>query len=477
MKILNIATIRNSRFLKYSFSVYIYQLSNFVSIFLIAKVLGPVQYGLWSIVNLISVYIPFFNLGLTQTMVRKVPEYLTVNSINEKDKIESQSFFTLLLGIFVGYFISILIFIYKSRENPGNVSLFILIGILFYLFGRSLFTYFHHLLRGRNNFALLNNALLLSGIMNALFTSIFVIMFKNIASALIAPVAGQIIMLLVCYKCLPKLQNFRIPSYSRFKYSLKFFVYNLLAEINKNIDRWLVFLLFDLKTFGFYSFAITMLNGSLLYLNSLYSYFYPKTIQILKKKNIVDDIINKKLLSINIVAVFTSGIVIIICVPFFYFFVKNFYYEYIDSIPIYIILSLGVLLNLFSFNLINIALAYDQLLRLSIAVFLDIILTILLVFVGKIMDLNILFICFVKVLNYLALSLGLIIILRHTGLNYKKIIVSIKSHLLYNTVLILLGYIIILKNNCDYCIYYFAVILLSSYILFYYKNLSKISVY
>ncbi len=117
----------------YLISVYIGKLSSFVYMIIIARILGPAEYGLWNALLPILLYASFLDLGSIFASVKEISFYKGQKKQNEIDEIRNTTFFSVII-IATAVAITLLmvsVFFNKSdRRLSGIFSLMAVIIIL-----------------------------------------------------------------------------------------------------------------------------------------------------------------------------------------------------------------------------------------------------------------------------------------------------------------------------------------------------------
>lgn len=102
----------------YLIAVYIARLFSFVCKIIVARILEPAEYGLWSIFSLILLYGGFLDLGSMFALVKEISFYSGQRKQNEIDEIKNTVFFsTIITAAVTGVAIFILSIFFAKYEN------------------------------------------------------------------------------------------------------------------------------------------------------------------------------------------------------------------------------------------------------------------------------------------------------------------------------------------------------------------------
>lgn len=176
----------------YSSSAVVAQGLGLISSFIVARWLGPSEYGILSIISLVLVYGAYFDLGILPAMGRDLPIYRGQANFNQAKTIESSALVsTVVSSVLVAAMVLGISF------APGY-SLFMawgLRGMALLLIFQRLYSYYTTVLRCYNEFGRLSQLQALSALINALMIIVGVLCF-GFVGRIVAAVFAQLLMLI-----------------------------------------------------------------------------------------------------------------------------------------------------------------------------------------------------------------------------------------------------------------------------------------
>lgn len=351
MRINNLRFYIKSDVSTYVATRYLNQIFNLLIILFLAKYLSKSDFGIFSILLLISSYAPFSSLGVIPFTARKLPELL-IEKRNEK-------FFTLKIASM--NFVVLCTLIFSLLENVifnwfFDYSTWPLLSAIFVLnINRSLSVYLHHYFRSVGDIFKLNLINVLPSLLSFLVILGFV--FIKVELKLLTVISTIYLISIFVIIGITIGEKFFVknyfPSKNQLKKSINYLSLNLISVFNKNIDRWFVIAIFPLAIVGEYNLAVSITNGIFLFIQSLESYIYPKSIKhvLLNESNKIRNYYLKGA-QLSIIIIIISYILIVLGIT-------NYYtdYKYLRLI-IFIIVS-SKLISILSFNGWNILLALN----------------------------------------------------------------------------------------------------------------------
>ena len=149
--------------------------SMFVGIF-IAKILGPVSYGVLGIANLIIKYLGYFDLGALKCLTRNATIKVGENNIDEANKIKDVLFTFIFYATIIPCLILWIYFLFGFNiKDILNVEILFLITIN--LFTAKLYSYVNSLIKIEGNFDLIKKVQIIEKILQPLLLIVLAYFF------------------------------------------------------------------------------------------------------------------------------------------------------------------------------------------------------------------------------------------------------------------------------------------------------------
>lgn len=323
---------------QYSLIKYIALGIGFLKGIINAKFLGPELLGVLGNLILILGYCSYANLGVLNAMNREYVLYKDKDAKKADEVINTAFTFLFLVSIMLLIFGVSSLLIYKNKF--GIYLLLIFIIAIFEQF-RALFINYFRLM---DNYKLINLIEVIYSIIAFIITFILIEKMEIFAVLFGMLVCGVAIFILGIYK-MKKVRFSLNKSILKDLISIgvPLLIYNLGFYILTTIDRFIIIKYLDETALGYYTFANSMVSGTLVFVTSLLFLLYPRVIKEFNEKqssNISDKVkAYTKILEVGSVMFFVVGIV------FMKPFVQIFLPKYIDSIGVYMILLLAVIIN------------------------------------------------------------------------------------------------------------------------------------
>ena len=245
----------------------------------VAGVLGPANYGIWNLLNVIISYMPYTHFGLLDGMTKKIPRLKAENKIEHSTLIRDNSFSVVIASTLIVPIGMIAISLFFRRFFLADFvhGFRILSGFsaLFYLY-----IFITAYIRVEERFGLLSIVTGAVAVLTLLFMVVFV---KLIANSLYAVITGMVVTYLVL----------DIFLFAFIKYDFKFRIdFPILKEILSlgfpivlinlgyvlfiSVDRWIIASLLGRADLGHYGFAFTICNFLLILPMSISFTLYTK---------------------------------------------------------------------------------------------------------------------------------------------------------------------------------------------------------
>ncbi|HSR16483.1 MAG TPA: oligosaccharide flippase family protein, partial [Ignavibacteriaceae bacterium] len=270
-------------------TLYFSQALYMVRGFIIAHVLGPSAYGVWSIFRTVFNSAPFLGFGAQEAMVREVPFSMGKGKEEEAPVIIQTSLsWNMLLTASISAIAFILSFTPIIREYNAEIRL---AGLVFVLNGIHLFM--QPKLKSEKKIILLSKYLLSYAILNFIFGLAF-LFFLEIQGLLLGMITSQLLLLAFLIskgylslhlslntKVLQKLLGIGFP----------IMIISSLFYLMRNIDKFIVITLLGKETGGYYALAafissvvrhISYSTSSVLLPRAMYAYGKTRNIKDLE---------------------------------------------------------------------------------------------------------------------------------------------------------------------------------------------------
>lgn len=282
---------------RYLFSRYLTYFIQFVSSIFIARSLGPFYFGIWGFILLIINYFRIFDFGIsnaTSVLLVQNRDNKQKESLISTNSIFLVSLLGLIITLFAVYYYFFGFALFDKYHLNNYFYLICIIGIL---------SNYNVLLMSiyRVNNSLKEISIYQSVIPLLCFAALF--LFKDNA-LLIALVFSYIIgnvyslVLFIKNKKIPKLSVLDKETMKQiFSKSLFLFFYNVSFYLIIVSIRTLISIYYSVEEFGYFSFAYSLANSILLFLQALTFVIFPKVIHKLKDNNYAE--INKLILNIR----------------------------------------------------------------------------------------------------------------------------------------------------------------------------------
>lgn len=323
---------------------------------LVAKFLGPYFFGIWGFITLYQQYLSFTSMGI-QYAINTELALLEADDKRRRDALINSSF-TLTVFIFVALIVCAVVLqylnvdIFKNEGSGQFIILTFVIGGLQHF--RELFA---------NIFRVFNDYWRIAAgeLLIAAVTLLVVFFFKDeslIYYLLIAWAGALTISILFFVIRAPFKIRFhvdRVEAKILFSIGLPLLVYSISYYLMTLSSRTIISIFYDLDIIGYYTFAYTITNATLLGLNAASWVFYPVILARLKEGTEESELRNtiSKVTNLYGVAVVMIVYVCIICSPVFYVFLEK--YKPAGPALNVLLLSQAVLSLGFIFNTLAIA--------------------------------------------------------------------------------------------------------------------------
>lgn len=341
--------ILHNKLLWYLFTRYITYFLQFITSLVIAIKLGVYHFGIWGFILLIINYFQILNFGISNSLNILMIQHKKDEG-KVRDLVKSSIF---LIGIICGFVIVFALYYHLCGVNLLDKYK---IGRLFYaICGIGIFLYFNNLFmtiyRVKN--ALFEVAFYQSIIPGFVFLSIFLssgeeLLFILVSSYLLGHFFS--LLLFLVRRKISFSGNINLSDAITIIHKGFFlFIYNVCFYLTIVSTRTFISYYYPIEEFGYFSFAFTLANSILLFLEALSFIIFPKIIDKLNTPNITDVENTIERLRVNYVA---FAHLLIYCALFIFPFILKLIPKYNVAIPAFNLIALTILLytNSFGYN-------------------------------------------------------------------------------------------------------------------------------
>jgi O-antigen/teichoic acid export membrane protein len=269
--------IFNREFLLFGFATFFFQSTRFGVSLLAANMVGPLAWGTWQLLYLILAYSSILHLGITNGMLREIP-ILT----GEGDNQRAQTVASVTIGIVIIVCLTCSSFLFLgSFLDSLPISASYIRGIALILPIYLLHNYFEVYLRSSDLFVVLSKQRIFFSIIfiASVIPSVFYLRLEGYLYSQAFTYLLTVIFILA-------LLTLRInPIYSTseafrlIKIGLPIMMGQILFTFMSTVDRWIIATYLNLEQLGYYSLAIMVLSGLMMFPIMMAQRLYPKMAQ------------------------------------------------------------------------------------------------------------------------------------------------------------------------------------------------------
>ena len=221
----------------------------------IAKVLGPAAFGVYSALMLIVTYSHYSHLGLLPAMIKKVPFYIGKKEYNKSREIENVVFSGIIIIIFfISLALIIASFFIKNLDNHTINSLRIVAIVVIF---QQIFYFYQYYLISEKKFFLFGKILLVYSITYLIFIILLIMKFR-LEGVFFAMLLAYIIAIFY----LSKKDEFKLRikvmpknTVQLMKIGFPLLMLGTMALFFVSIDKIMIIKFMDKVQLGYYSFA------------------------------------------------------------------------------------------------------------------------------------------------------------------------------------------------------------------------------
>lgn len=258
----------------YLIAIYGSKLLSFISKIIIARILGPRDYGLWNILSLILSYGGFLHLGLVYALVKEVSFYRGKSRSEEVDEIKNTVFSSLIIISSL----SAVIMLFASIILYGIRQYIVFSLIAFILILQQIRNYFLYNFFAEKQFVDVNKLIMWSTFLFSIPTIILVIKFGFVGLPLGITLGHLLVLLYIFNRYKPALK-FQINMkrfFSLVKIGLPIMFIFLIYNIFLTLDRILIFKFMGKMNLGYYGIASALTGLVILFPASFGILIFPR---------------------------------------------------------------------------------------------------------------------------------------------------------------------------------------------------------
>lgn len=233
------------------------QVIGFVSSLLVRRFLGPVQQGMWSLLQVILIYTSWTIFGVTEVISRDIPFYRSRNNLDRAEKIKNSVFsFSMAASLVVA--VGFLVFALLNRSHLKEGMFYGLLFVPLILMLQRYSTLQICFLRGYKNFSLASRLSVCSSIVNALLVAVLSYRYQiyGFMWAMCISYCFDLLFVMMQYKF-----NFRFYFDGRIiweaiKFGFPLHLAGVATGIFLSADRIMIAKFLSFKELGLYSIAV-----------------------------------------------------------------------------------------------------------------------------------------------------------------------------------------------------------------------------
>ena len=269
--------------LKYSGSVYLSQIFNILSLFIIPKFLTPVLLGKFNLLQVFYGYMDYSHIGIRYGLDKEIPVCIAKNDMNRAEHIANVGIsgmliITILLDLII--FI-VLPFISNLDRNLFWGSFIIFLAASFY----NLFSFAKITLRAHENISQMSRITVIWGLLWSILRTVGVIMFR-FYGLLFGILLSNILVLFIILNISDYRTSFVFDFKelkALFKMGLPLLLFGVLSVVFRSLDKWVIVKFLGFKQLGYYAIANMIFYFLLMLPTSINEVLFPG---LLKKINV-----------------------------------------------------------------------------------------------------------------------------------------------------------------------------------------------
>lgn len=334
--------------LKLTFSNYVGAFFFSIRGLIIAKLLGPAYYGIWCALNVIIGYSQFSHLGLLYAQTKEVPFY---KEKKDNDKIQSIFVNTFTFSVLASLLFSLGVIFFAvhsfiKKDLVWGVGLIITAGVCVL---DQVYRFYINFLRANEEFGLLYKYNLFYSFSSLVLLSLGVFFFKFNGLLIAFFISYLVIIYYIMVLHNKKLSFYLELSIVRglIRVGFPLMIYALSYVLFNTVDRLLIMWLLNVKSLGYYSFALSIAEITTVFATGIGFVYFPKLIREFAARGNPEDL-QGTFLNITKALMIIAPLALSITFLGSVFLIKLWYKSYLDAlIPLTFIL-LGKYFMIFS---------------------------------------------------------------------------------------------------------------------------------
>jgi len=250
----------------------------------IAKVLGPASFGVYSALMLIVTYSKYSHLGLLFAMTKKVPFYNGKKKYKEAKEVKNITFSgSLIIILFISLALIIGSFFIKNLDTHTINSIRIIAIII--ILQQLLFFYQNHL-RVEKKFLMVGKTLLVYSIIYFIFIIVLIIKFKleGVFFALLIAYISVLFYIFKKEKFKFKITIMPKKALQLMKFGFPLLTMGIMTIFLTSIDKLMIIKFMDKIQLGYYSIAVTIAGIIFFVPHSISYIMFPRFLEIYGKR-------------------------------------------------------------------------------------------------------------------------------------------------------------------------------------------------
>lgn len=251
------------------------QILGVISSFVVAKILGPTDFGVWNAVSIALVYGAFCDLGILPAMARDLPFYIGQGNIQKASEIRNTAYVTTLVASLLVMVVLVGISFDKTQSPYMVLGLR---GMAVVIVLQRVYIYYLTVFRCYNEFTLLSKLQVVFAVINTVFVILLVIEYGfmgRISAAILVYIP------VLCYvifrkKNKPVFKFNKNIAWHLTKIGIPLTLSSIFAGFLTTVDRLMIIKYLDATQLGY--FGISLMITSLIFLipGSVNQVLYPR---------------------------------------------------------------------------------------------------------------------------------------------------------------------------------------------------------
>jgi O-antigen/teichoic acid export membrane protein len=243
--------------LSYSASAIVSMALGLVAGFLVARLLGPEDFGIWNAVSLVLAYGAYLELGALSAMGRDLPFHHGQGNVEKAATLEGAARRVTIFGAILA---ALAVIAFSFLPGHSAKMAFGLQAMAIVLILQQVYTYHRTVLRSHNHFRELSQQQVLFAIANAGLSVLFVL-FSGLEGRLIAAILAQIVIVFYALRKNPwqHVPQFNLSAaWALMRVGLPILISGFIISLLTTIDRLMVITFLGEKQLGYFGLALLL---------------------------------------------------------------------------------------------------------------------------------------------------------------------------------------------------------------------------